>query len=108
MTKRGQLREPNARRAGGEHNGGEVSPAMSRPAPDLVALGRAVLAIRTERGMSQVQLAQATRFRQAWLSTVEHGRRNPSWSNIVRLSEGLGVKTSTLVRRAERLAEGSD
>jgi len=108
VSKRGQLREPNARRAGGEHNGGEVSPAMSRPAPDLVALGRAVLAIRTERGMSQVQLAQATRFRQAWLSTVEHGRRNPSWSNIVRLSEGLGVKTSTLVRRAERLAEGSD
>jgi transcriptional regulator with XRE-family HTH domain len=81
---------------------------MSRPAPDTAALGRAVQAIRTERRMSQVQLAEATGFRQSWLSNVEHGRRNPSWTNVVRLAEGLGVRTSIVVSRAERLVEGPD
>jgi transcriptional regulator with XRE-family HTH domain len=76
---------------------------MNRPAPDTAALGRAVLAIRTERRMSQIQLAEATGFRQSWLSSVEHGRRNPSWSNLVRLAGGLGVRTSALVSRAEKL-----
>lgn len=79
--------------------------AMPAPLPDQVALGRAVLAIRAERGISQVQLAEASGFRQSWISNVEHGRRNPSWSNVVRLSSGLGVPTSALVKRAEALAD---
>jgi transcriptional regulator with XRE-family HTH domain len=62
-----------------------------------------VLAIRTERQMSQVRLAEATGFRQSWVSSVEHGQRNPSWSSLVRLAGGLGVRTSTLVSRAEKL-----
>jgi transcriptional regulator with XRE-family HTH domain len=33
-----------------------------------------------------VHLAEASRFRQSWISNVEHGRRNPSWSNVVRLA----------------------
>ena len=77
---------------------------MSGPVPDAAALGRAVQAIRAERRISQVQLASATGFRQSWVSNVEHGRRNQSWSNVVRLAEGLGVRTSALVKRAEALA----
>jgi transcriptional regulator with XRE-family HTH domain len=75
--------------------------------PDVVALGRAIQAIRTERRISQVQLAEITGFRQSWISNVEHGRRNPSWANVVRVSEGLGVRASTLVKRAEALADDS-
>jgi transcriptional regulator with XRE-family HTH domain len=75
--------------------------------PDAAALGRAVLAIRTEKGISQVQLAETTGFRQSWISNVEHGRRNPSWSNVVRLAGGLGVRTSALVKRAETIADES-
>jgi transcriptional regulator with XRE-family HTH domain len=73
--------------------------------PDVAALGQAVQAIRAERGMSQVQLAEASGFRQSWISNVEHGRRNPSWENVVRLAQGLGVRTSALVKRAESLAD---
>jgi len=80
---------------------------MSGHAPDAAALGRAVHAIRAERRISQVQLANATGFRQSWVSNVEHGHRNPSWSNVVRLAEGLGVRTSALVKRAEALAGDS-
>jgi transcriptional regulator with XRE-family HTH domain len=72
--------------------------------PDVHALGRAVRAIRDERGLSQVQVAEATGFIQAWISHVERGRRNPSWSNVVRLAGGLGVSVSELAKRAEACA----
>lgn len=65
--------------------------AMPTSTPGMAALGRAVLAIRTEKGVSQAQLAEAAGFRHSWASNVEHGRRNPSWANVVRLVEGLGV-----------------
>jgi len=74
---------------------------MPRSAPDAAALGRAVRLIREERGISQVQLSEATGLMQSWISHVERGRRNPSWSNVVRLAEGLGVGISELAARAE-------
>jgi XRE family transcriptional regulator, regulator of sulfur utilization len=74
---------------------------MPSSTPNLLALGRAVRAIRDEKGISQVQLAQATGFMQSWVSNVEHGRRNPSWSNAIRLAEGLGVGLAELAARAE-------
>ena len=77
---------------------------MPASPPDAAALGRAVRAIRAERGISQVQLAAATGFIQAWISHLEHGRRNPSWNNVVRLSQGLELKPSELVARAEACA----
>jgi transcriptional regulator with XRE-family HTH domain len=66
-----------------------------------VALGRAVRAIREERGISQVQLAEATGLEQSWISHVERGARNPSWQNVVRLAEGLGVSVAALAARAD-------
>jgi transcriptional regulator with XRE-family HTH domain len=77
---------------------------MPSYSPDAYALGRAVRAIRDERGLSQVQVAEATGFIQAWISHVERGRRNPSWSNVVRLATGLGVSVSELAKRAEACA----
>lgn len=67
-----------------------------------MALGRAVRAIREERGISQVQLAEATGLEQSWISHVERGARNPSWQNVVRLAEGLGIGAGELATRAER------
>ncbi len=81
---------------------------MSDANSDAVALGRAVRAIRTERGIRQVQLATDTGFMQSWISHVEHGRRNPSWSNVVRLAAGLGVTIAELAARAEACAEPTE
>jgi transcriptional regulator with XRE-family HTH domain len=75
------------------------------PTPDAAALGRAVRLIRDERGISQVQLAEATGFMQSWISHVERGARNPSWNNVARLAEGLGVSPAELVKRAEACAD---
>lgn len=77
---------------------------MSASSPDTAALGRAVRLLREERGISQVQLAADTGFTQSWISHVERGSRNPSWSNVVRLAEGLGVSVSELVARVEASA----
>jgi transcriptional regulator with XRE-family HTH domain len=78
---------------------------MPASTPDAAALGRAVQAIRAEKGISQVQLSENTGLMQSWISNVEHGRRNPSWNNVTRLAEGLGVSVSELATRAETLAE---
>lgn len=72
--------------------------------PDAAALGKAVRSIRDEKDISQVQLAAATGFMQSWISHVERGARNPSWNNVVRLAEGLGVSPAELVSRAEACA----
>lgn len=74
---------------------------MPASSPDAAALGRAVRLIRDEQGISQVQLSEKTGLMQSWISHIEHGRRNPTWSNIVRLAEGLGVSVAELAARAE-------
>jgi transcriptional regulator with XRE-family HTH domain len=74
---------------------------MPRSTPDAAALGRAVRLIREERGISQVQLSEATGLMQSWISHVERGARNPSWNNVVRLAGGLSVRVSELAVRAE-------
>lgn len=70
--------------------------------PDQPALGAAVKAIRKEKKISQVALSSASGFTQSWLSEIEHGRRNPSWSNVVRLALSLGVTVAELAARAEK------
>lgn len=66
-----------------------------------VALGEAVRAVRKERGINQVELTESTGLTQSWISHVERGARNPSWSNVVRLAEGLGVSVAELAKRAK-------
>ncbi len=78
---------------------------MPEQAPDAAALGRAVLAVRTEKGISQTQLADATGFMQSWISQVERGKRNLSWNNAARLADGLGVSVAELAKRAETVSE---
>jgi putative transcriptional regulator len=81
---------------------------MTGPLPDAAALGQAVQAIRAEKGLSQIELSEATGLMQSWISHIEHGRRNPTWSNIVRLAQGLDVTVAELAVRAEACATEYD
>lgn len=78
---------------------------MPSSLPDPVALGRAVRAIRDERGISQVRLSENSGLQRGWLSNLEHGKRNPNFANVVRRPAGLGVRPAELVARAETLAD---
>jgi len=75
---------------------------MSASPAFQVALGLAVKARRQELDLTQEQLANDTELHQRWISNVETGKRNPSYSSLRRLAAGLQLPTSQLIARAER------
>jgi transcriptional regulator with XRE-family HTH domain len=68
-----------------------------------VAYGRALREFRERRGISQERLAQMADLDRTYLSGIERGERNPSLTNILKISEALGVKLSELATRAEEM-----
>lgn len=67
----------------------------------LVALGRAVRALRVERGFSQERLAEESGIHPRYLSDVERGRRNIGMVNVDRLARALSVDLATLMAGVE-------
>ena len=65
------------------------------------ALGRAIRQIRTEKGLSQEQVANDADLHPTWLSHIENGR-NPAWGTVRRIAAALDVKLSELAKVAER------
>ena len=79
---------------------------MPAPPTPQMALGLAAKARREELGLTQEQLANDTDLHQRWISNVETGKRNPSYSSLRRLAAGLGLSTSALIALAERIEQG--
>jgi transcriptional regulator with XRE-family HTH domain len=72
--------------------------------PDFqAALGKAVQARRKELDLTQEEMALRSGLHQRWISNVETGKRNPSYSSLRRLAESLEVPASELLARGERL-----
>lgn len=78
-----------------------VSPQSHELDEALVALGRAINAIRKEKGLRQEDLAERAGLHESYISVLESGQRNPTWSAVRRISAGLEVPLSDLARRAE-------
>jgi transcriptional regulator with XRE-family HTH domain len=76
-------------------------PRVPAPLTPQQALGRAVAERRQELGLTQEELALRSDLHQRWISNVENGHRNPSYSSLQRLAAGLGLRASELVARAE-------
>lgn len=57
----------------------------------LTNLGRRVRELRLQQAYSQDKLAERCGFDRTYISMVERGKRNPSFSNLVKLADGLGV-----------------
>ena len=66
--------------------------------------GAVLATARTERGLTQEQLAEKSGLHRTYISLIERGARQPTLSVLFDLSAALGVQPSTLVRRTERLA----
>lgn len=78
---------------------------MSKPEQqDLLLLGRAIGETRRQRGMSVEQLAAASDIDPRRIQALEAGRVNPGYELLLALAEGLGVRPSAFVIRAEALA----
>jgi transcriptional regulator with XRE-family HTH domain len=76
--------------------------AQPRSAAHL-AYGLALRELRSQRGLSQERLAQLAQLDRTYVSGIERGERNPSLTNLLKLSGALGVNLSELARRAEAL-----
>ncbi|WP_454051405.1 helix-turn-helix domain-containing protein [Cellulomonas sp. Marseille-Q8402] len=69
---------------------------------DLQAeVGRRVRRIRTERGISQEELAGAVGVHRTYLGGVERGERNLTLRSVERLADRLGVDVRTLLGIAD-------
>ncbi len=57
-------------------------------------------ATREQRGLSQTDLAKATGFQPSAISHFETGNRAPSFDNLKRLADALGVSIDYLLGRS--------
>lgn len=62
------------------------------------ALAIAVRELRARRALKQEEVGEAAGLGRNYLTTLESGRTNPSFDALVRLSRGLGVPLSELMR----------
>jgi transcriptional regulator with XRE-family HTH domain len=67
----------------------------------LIALGRAVRELRTEKNLSAGELAAAARLTLRRLGGIEAGRVDPTLDTVLAIAEGLGVRPFVLVGRAD-------
>lgn len=81
----------------------KASPASSSP---LVDLGIAMKALRREADLTQKQLGERTGLHETYISQIENGAGNPTWTTLSRLCKGLGVPRWVLVKRVDELGRG--
>ena len=61
----------------------------------LAAFGRNVAKVRTERGLSQENLAEQANLDRTYVSGIERGVRNPGIKVVIRLTRGLRYHATT-------------
>jgi transcriptional regulator with XRE-family HTH domain len=64
------------------------------------ALGEAIRAARQERGYAQEAFAAHVGLDRSYFGAVERGEFNVTLATMLRIADGLGVRASTLLRRA--------
>lgn len=65
-----------------------------QPSPSIENLAIAIRKIRNMQGLSQAQLAHLAGSTQQYISKVESGDADPTFSKIVAISQSLGFKLS--------------
>lgn len=63
----------------------------------FAALGRRLQNLRTARGLTQQQLAEAADLDRTYISGLEHGKENPTIGVLLRLAEALQVSLKRLI-----------
>lgn len=65
---------------------------------DAKALGARICRIRQEYGLQQKEAAERVNISLSYYGNIERGKRTPSLDILVRIANGLGVGTDTLLR----------
>lgn len=61
-------------------------------------LGDNLKRIRTEKGLSQTDVANSLGVSRGFVSNIESGKRNPTLSTITRLANAVGVTPDELLK----------
>jgi transcriptional regulator with XRE-family HTH domain len=83
-------------------------PDVFSSAPTNPELGRAIRRLRRARNLTIEGLAHASDMHPTYLSGIERGRRNPTWSKLTSLASGLGIPVVKIVQDAEAEAQLSE
>ncbi len=62
------------------------------------ALGQHISKERQKRGISLDRLAEEMKISKGNLSDIENGKRDPRFSTLVAIAEGLGMRLTQLLR----------
>lgn len=74
-------------------------PATDKKLDRLVTdLGQAIRKRRQAKNISQEALAEIADFDRTYISLLERGERNPSFTNLCRVAAALGVTPSELLK----------
>lgn len=76
------------------------------PPDDLVQLGRALKALREDRGLKQIELAAAAGATESQVSDIERAQNNPGWVLLTRLLQGLEASVDDLADAYARAKRG--
>jgi transcriptional regulator with XRE-family HTH domain len=74
---------------------------MPRPENPQLALGAAIRALRDERDLKQLDVAEDAGITVAHLSKIESGKVNPTWGTVGAIAVALGTTISELAKRSE-------
>ena len=72
------------------------------------ALGEAIEELRDEAGLTHEQLADRLEMPFQRISELERGVANPTFTTLIRVSQGLGVELSRLAGTMEKLRDCRD
>jgi transcriptional regulator with XRE-family HTH domain len=73
--------------------------------PELLkALGQRIRELRSKQGYSQESFADHCGVHRTFMGTIERGESNLSFSNLVKVSQGLGITLSELLSGLEKRA----
>jgi len=61
-------------------------------------LGENLKRIRTEKDISQGDIARELGVDRCFISTIENGKTNPTLATITKLAQALGVSSDTLLK----------
>ncbi|MCK4387089.1 MAG: helix-turn-helix transcriptional regulator [Candidatus Pacebacteria bacterium] len=71
---------------------------MKNAKNESIKLGDNLKRIRTEKGMSQGDIARALKVDRGFVSTIENGKTNPTLATITKLAKAVGVSTDELLK----------
>jgi len=64
-------------------------------------LGKAIRSLREEQKLTQAALADRSGVSASWISKIEYGEVDPTWSTVEQISAGLGLSMECLAELAE-------